>query len=170
MEEGAGKRCSECGITALVRRLRTSDSAHTNGLEDLNPNGPSKVLTLAGDGFTHETSRDTQEAAKVVRQQGLDSVFQWRHDTGSLINPNKAQTQLHTGSLISPNMAQTQLHTGSHINARKAQTQLHTGFLISPNKAQTQLHTGSHNNPKKAQTLRFTLNIMSLQQQAKRCQ
>ena len=60
------------------------------GLADLNQNGPSKILTLADDGLTYKTSKDSQEAAEAV--QPLDSVSKWCHNIGSLINPDKAQT------------------------------------------------------------------------------
>jgi len=56
-------------------------------LANLNQNRPSKVLTHADDMLTYKTSRDTQKVAKAVQQQ--DNVFQWYHDTKSLINPNK---------------------------------------------------------------------------------
>ena len=66
-------------------------NVYTKGLSDLNQNGPSKILTLADNGLTYKTSKDPQEAAETVQQQ-LDSVSKWCHDTGSLINPDKAQT------------------------------------------------------------------------------
>ena len=62
-------------------------NVYTKGLADLNQNGPSKILTLADDGLIYKTSRNSREAAEAV-QQLLDSVFQWCHDTGSLINPD----------------------------------------------------------------------------------
>ena len=66
----------------------------TNGLADPNQNGPSKILTLVDDGVIYKTSKDSQEAAEAVQQQ-QDSVSQWYHNTGSLINPDKAQTLVH---------------------------------------------------------------------------
>ena len=53
-------------------------------------NGLSRVLTPADDGLIYKT-RQTQGAAEAVQQQ-LKNVSQWCQDTGSLINPNKAQT------------------------------------------------------------------------------
>ena len=50
-----------------------------------------KILTLEDDGLICKTSKGSQEAAEAVQQQ-LDNVSQWCHDTGSLINPDKAQT------------------------------------------------------------------------------
>ena len=67
----------------------------TKGLADLNQNGPSKFLTLVDEGLIYKTSKGSQEATEAVQQQ-LDSVSQWCHDTGSLINPDKAQTLVHT--------------------------------------------------------------------------
>ena len=64
-------------------------NVYTKGLADLNQNGPSKILTLADDGLIYKTSKDSQEAAKAVQ---LGSVSKWCHDTGSPINPVKAQT------------------------------------------------------------------------------
>ena len=53
---------------------------------------PARVShTLADDGLICKTSKDSQEAAEAVQQQ-LDSVSKWCHDTGCLINPDKAQT------------------------------------------------------------------------------
>ena len=46
---------------------------------------------LADDRPLYKTSKDSQEAAEAVQHQ-LDSVSKWFHDTGSLINPDKAQT------------------------------------------------------------------------------
>ena len=66
-------------------------NVYTKGLADLNQNGLSRVLTLADDGLIYKTTRDTQEAAQAVQQQ-LENVSQWCQDTGSLINPSKAQT------------------------------------------------------------------------------
>ena len=66
-------------------------NVYIKGLADLNQNGPSKILILVDDGLIYKTSKDSQEAAEAVQQQ-LDSVSQWCHDTGSLINPNKALT------------------------------------------------------------------------------
>ena len=59
----------------------------------LRPNRPSKILTLADGGLRYKTSKDSYVAAEAVQQQ-LDSVrvSMWCHDTGSLINPDKAQT------------------------------------------------------------------------------
>ena len=63
-------------------------NVYTKGMADLNKNGPSKILTLTDDGLMYKTSRDSREAAEAV-QQLLYSVFQWCHDTGLLINPDK---------------------------------------------------------------------------------
>ena len=57
-------------------------SVYTKGLADLNQNGLCKNFTLANDGLTYKTSRDSKEAAEAVQQQ-LDSVSQWCQDTGS---------------------------------------------------------------------------------------
>ena len=38
-------------------------SVYTKGLADLNQNGLSNIFTLANDGLTYKTSRDSQEAA-----------------------------------------------------------------------------------------------------------
>ena len=64
-------------------------NVYTKGLADLNQNGPSKILILAEDGLIYKTSKDSQEAAKAVQ---LGSVSKWCRDTGSLINPERAQT------------------------------------------------------------------------------
>ena len=66
-------------------------NVYTKGLADLNQNGPSRILTLADNGLIYKTSKDTQEAAEAVQQQ-LDSVSQWCHDTGSLLDPDNAET------------------------------------------------------------------------------
>ena len=63
-------------------------NVYTKGMADLNKNGPSKILTLTDDGLMYKTSRDSREAAEAV-QQLLNSVFQWCHDTGSLISPDR---------------------------------------------------------------------------------
>ena len=63
----------------------------TKGLADLNLNGHCKILTLADDGLIYTKIKEFQEAAEAVQQQ-KDSVSKWCHDTGSLINPDKAQT------------------------------------------------------------------------------
>ena len=65
-------------------------NVYTKRLADLNQNGLSKTLTMADNGLTYKTSRDSQEAAEAVQQ--LDSVSQWCHDTKSLISPDTAQT------------------------------------------------------------------------------
>ena len=67
-----------------------SPKNYSNRQADLNQNGPSKILTLADDGLIYKTSKDSQEAAEAVQQ--LDSVSKWRHDTGSLLSSDKAQT------------------------------------------------------------------------------
>ena len=69
-------------------------SVYNKGLADLNQNGPSRILTLTDDGLVYKTSKDSQEATEAVQQ--LDSVYKWCHDTGSLINRNKAQTLWYT--------------------------------------------------------------------------
>ena len=66
-------------------------NVYTKGQADLNGNGPSKTFTLANDRLLYKTSKDTQEAAEAVQQQ-LDSVSQWCHDTGSLLDPDNAET------------------------------------------------------------------------------
>ena len=68
-------------------------NVYTKGLADLNQNGPSKILTLADDRLIkiYKTSKDFQEVAEAVQQ--LDSVSKRCHDTRSLLNPDKAQTQ-----------------------------------------------------------------------------
>ena len=70
-------------------------NVYSKGLADHNQNGLSWVLTLADDGFIYKTTRDTQEAAETVQKQ-LENMSQWCQDTGSLINPNKAQALLYT--------------------------------------------------------------------------
>ena len=75
-------------ITVLTDPLQC---LYTKGLADLNQTGPSKILILTDDGLTYTTLKHSQEAAEAV-QQHLDSVSKQCDDTGSLINPHKAQT------------------------------------------------------------------------------
>ena len=55
------------------------------GLADLSQDSHSGKRWLI-----YKTLKNSQEAAEAMQQ--LDSVSQWCHDTGSLINPDKAQT------------------------------------------------------------------------------
>ena len=48
-------------------------NVYSKGLADLNQNGPSKIFTLAHDGFIYKTPKDSQETAEAVLQQ-LDNV------------------------------------------------------------------------------------------------
>ena len=75
-------------ITVLTDPLQC---LYTKGLADLNQTGPSKILILTDNGLIYTTSKHSKEEAEAV-QQHLDSVSKQCDDTGSLINPHKAQT------------------------------------------------------------------------------
>ena len=66
-------------------------NVYTKGLADLNQRGPAKVLTLADDGLIYKTTKDEQQAVEAVQEQ-LDNTAQWCQETGSSINPAKAQS------------------------------------------------------------------------------
>ena len=63
---------------------------YTKGLADLDQRGPARVLTLADDGLIFKTTKDEQQAIEAVQEQ-LDNAAQWCQETGSSINPAKAQ-------------------------------------------------------------------------------
>ena len=66
-------------------------NVYTKGLADLDLRGPARVLTLADDGLIFKTTRDEQQAAEAVQEQ-LDNAAHWCQETGSSINPSKAQS------------------------------------------------------------------------------
>ena len=65
-------------------------NVYTKGLADLEASGPARVLTLADDGLIYKTAKDSQDAVEAVQEQ-LDNTAQWCQETGSAINPAKAQ-------------------------------------------------------------------------------
>ena len=65
-------------------------SVFTNGLADVNNNGLSRVLTLAGDALIYKTASGISTAVTAVQEQ-LEKVSYWYQETESEINPSKAQ-------------------------------------------------------------------------------
>ena len=82
-------------------------NVYNKALADLNQNGPSKILTLADDGFIYKTSKDSQEAAEAVQQQ-LDN---------SVTTPDLSSTQTrhkHCGARLTTEQQANQSHQ-SHL-------------------------------------------------------
>ena len=63
-------------------------TVHTKRQVDLDKDGFSQVLTLAGDWLLNKTASDANTQVTAVQEQ-LDKLSQWYQETGSEISPSK---------------------------------------------------------------------------------